>query len=279
MLNYRLIVTGIHLSFTVVEAFAGRLLNRETSTRKDVVMEVASVAVIPLGIVPMTLFGAPKIVEWLRPGSENALVNWPWWLMFIVLLLADDLTQYWWHRLAHTFPQFYKLHRAHHSAQYMSVRIVYRNNIIFYALMPGLWLSAALIHLGFGSVYVWYICAKMLVIIGAHSSVPWDVPLLKWRATRPLMWVLERLISTPATHAAHHGRHEADGVTHYHGNYGNFLFLWDVIFGTAKVTRRRPDSYGLEDVGPASLWQELVWPFGKAATGKVNAELSSPNLE
>ena len=41
------------------------------------------------------------------------------------------------------------------------------------------------------------------------------------------MWVVERVISTPATHAAHHGFSESDGVTHYHGNFGNFLFLWE----------------------------------------------------
>jgi sterol desaturase/sphingolipid hydroxylase (fatty acid hydroxylase superfamily) len=44
------------------------------------------------------------------------------------------------------------LHRAHHSAAYMSVRIVYRNNAFYYALMPGLWLSGVLLYLGFGWV-------------------------------------------------------------------------------------------------------------------------------
>jgi hypothetical protein len=37
------------------------------------------------------------------------------------------------------------LHRTHHSAADMSVHIVYRNNAFYCALMPGLWLSGALI--------------------------------------------------------------------------------------------------------------------------------------
>ena len=156
----------------------------------------------------------------------------------------------------------YAFHRAHHSARYMSVRIVYRNSLLYYAFMPGLWLSAALIHMGFGPVYLFYIVAKLTVIIGAHSSVPWDAPLWANRWTRPLIWVLCRIISTPLTHSAHHGRHVEDGVTHYKGNYGNFFFFWDVLFGTAKISSERPQVYGIENEHPATWFEELIWPVG-----------------
>ena len=46
-----------------------------------------------------------------------------------ILLIGDDMMQYWWHRLSHTYIPLYKLHRAHHNAKYMSIRIVYRNNL------------------------------------------------------------------------------------------------------------------------------------------------------
>jgi hypothetical protein len=61
------------------------------------------------------------------------------------------------------------------------------------------------------------------------------------------MWVIERTISTPATHWAHHAITNHDGVGHYKGNFGNLLFLWDVIFGTAHITRRYPEAVGLID--------------------------------
>ena len=51
-------------------------------------------------------------------------------------------------------PFLYDLHRAHHSARYMSIRIVYRNNSFYYLLMPGLWLSGALIFMGGGEEIV-----------------------------------------------------------------------------------------------------------------------------
>jgi len=75
------------------------------------------------------------------------------------------------------------------------------------------------------------------------------------------MWVIERTISTPSTHWAHHGQHKDDGVTHYKGNFGNLLFFWDVLFGTAKITRRYPDSVGVENREPVSAQHQLLWPL------------------
>ena len=51
----------------------------------------------------------------------------------------------------------------------------------------------------------------------------------------------------PATHFAHHALTENDGVGHYTGNFGNLLFVWDMLFGTAHITRRYPQAYGLAD--------------------------------
>ena len=64
-----------------------------------------------------------------------------------------------------------------------------------------------------------------------------------------------------ATHHAHHGRHLSDPAVHYKGNFGNLLFFWDVLFGTAKITRSYPESYGVENLPPATLGQQLLWPI------------------
>jgi sterol desaturase/sphingolipid hydroxylase (fatty acid hydroxylase superfamily) len=101
----------------------------------------------------------------------------------------------------------------------------------------------------------------MAVIIGAHSDVAWDKPLYQIKWLSPVMWVVERTISTPSTHHAHHGRHADDPAVNYKGNYGNLLFFWDVLFGTAKITRSYPESYGVENLAPATLGQQLLWPI------------------
>lgn len=120
-------------------------------------------------VLVLSVAAATALCAWLMPAERDLLAHWPWWQMLAVLLVADDLTQYFWHRLSHT-SIIWPLHRAHHSAAYMSVRVVYRNNAFYYALMPGLWLSGVLLFLGFGWVYVAYTIVKLTVIIGAHSG-------------------------------------------------------------------------------------------------------------
>lgn len=145
----------------------------------------------------------------------------------------------------------------------MSIRVTYRNNFFYYLLMPGLWIAGVLIFLGFGKVYAVYIVLKLAVILGAHCAWRWDEPLYRVKALRPLMWVVERTISTPATHWAHHALTNADGVGHYKGNFGNFLFLWDVLLGSAHITRRYPEKVGLQDdlvYGQERWYHQMFFP-------------------
>lgn len=258
--DYKLVITAIFVVFALFELLRGRFLNRETRPR-DLIIEVISTVSIMVVIVPSIIWLVDAFAVATLPQWRDAWASWPWWAMLGVLLVADDMTQYWWHRASHALPWLFHLHRAHHTAGYMSVRIVYRNNVFYYCLMPGLWLSAGLVYLGFGPVYAVYLVVKMAVIVGAHSSVRWDEPLYRNRVGAKLMWVLERLISTPATHNAHHGRHAADPATHYAGNYGNLLFLWDVVFGTARITRAFPEEFGVEGESARSWKEELFWPL------------------
>ncbi len=230
--------------FALAEIIQGRFFAPQ-ATREDNRLDIAVTLLFPV-IAATVLGAATALCEWLIPGQRNALAHWAWWQMLLLLLLADDLTQYFWHRLSHT-SVMWPLHRAHHSAAYMSVRIVYRNNAFYYALMPGLWLSAVLLFMGFGWVYVAYTVVKLSVIIGAHSAVRWDQWLYRHRWLSPLAWLVEHTISTPATHYAHHALVQDDGIGHYTGNYGNLLFLWDVLFRTAHFSRRYPPAYGLAD--------------------------------
>ncbi|WP_339463335.1 sterol desaturase family protein [Pseudomonas sp. EA_105y_Pfl2_R69] len=254
------VVSLIFLGFILLELVLGCFF-QPRGQRRDVLQEIIGSSLL-LGLTfPLIMFLAGTGLGELVPEWRGALADLPWVAGIALFLLFDDMTQYWWHRLSHKVPVLYNLHRAHHSAPYMSVRIVYRNNSFYYLLMPGIWFSAALIYLGLAPEYYAYLIVKMLVIFGAHSSVAWDEKLYKIRALRPLMWLLERTISTPSTHSAHHGLDADDGVTHYKGNYGNLLFFWDVLFGSAKITRRRPAHYGIEDMAPVSWQQELFWPL------------------
>lgn len=171
------------------------------------------------------------------------------------------MVQYWWHRASHSKVWLYKLHRANHNAKYMSFRIIYRNNFFYYLLMPSLWLSGVLIYLGLGWAYAGYLVVKLAVITGAHADWKWDEALYRNRYTNKAMWLIERIISTPSTHSCHHGYDPEDGITSYKGNYGNLLFFWDVLFGTAKINRKYPSRYGVKGMRRAEWGEQFLWPL------------------
>ena len=259
-----LAILSILIGFIILEILFTDFFRKPGQKRSDAIVEIVGSGMLVLITQPTILLTAGWLMSKTLPQTQGILSDWHFAAVFALFLIFDDMTQYWWHRISHSVPWLYKLHRPHHEAEYLSIRVVYRNNIFYYFLMPGLWLSGALIYMGGGWVYAVYIVIKMSVIYGAHSDVRWDAPLYKIKALSPLMWLVERTFSTPATHSAHHGKHADDGITHYKGNYGNLLFFWDVLFGTAKITRHYPEKMGIENLPPTSTGEQLLWPFVRA---------------
>ncbi|MGH8798295.1 MAG: sterol desaturase family protein [Caldimonas sp.] len=257
-----LVLFAIIATFGVLEV-ASRRHEEFHATADDTKLELFMFIALIAVSQPLIFAVTGKLCAWAMPEQQAAWAGLPWWAMTAILLVGDDLTQYLWHRASHT-PLLWPLHRAHHTAHYMSIRITYRNNFFYYLMMPGLWIAGVLVYLGLGSVYLVYIVVKLAVILGAHSAVRWDEPLYRTRRLAPLAWLLERTISTPATHWAHHALTNRDGIGHYKGNFGNLLFVWDMLFRTAKITRRYPAQVGLPDDlvhGKERWFVEMFYPL------------------
>ncbi len=256
-----IVILSIFVLFIIAEIVFSSFFNKKEQKRSDGWVELISTAVLTGLTQPFIMFLAYAGMLFMLPEQQDVLKGIPFWAGFLLFVIFDDMVQYWWHRASHSVPWLYKLHRPHHNASYMSIRIVYRNNIFYYLFMPSLWFTGVLIYLGLGWVYAVYFVIKMTIIYGAHTDLAWDKPLYKIKALSPVMWVVERLISTPATHQAHHGKYASDGVTHYKGNFGNMLFFWDILFGTAKITRQYPEEHGVENLPDTTPGEQLLWPL------------------
>jgi sterol desaturase/sphingolipid hydroxylase (fatty acid hydroxylase superfamily) len=221
---------------------------------------------------PLIVFGTAAIETWILPEYAGRLAGTAWYLQVLAFIIFDDLVQYWWHRATHRFPFLWGLHKFHHAAPYMGVRVIWRNGFFYDLILPNLWLSGILVYLGFGGVYFWYYLVKMIVTMGAHSELRWDSFLYRHRPLHPIAWVVERTISTPATHFAHHAYTEDDGVGHYNGNFGNLLFFWDVLFGSARITRKYPPRFGVPDdpeTGPDPWYVYVFYPLFRTKKRKT----------
>ena len=258
------LVLMLLLGYAVMEYASRRYKATVTANSNDTKLELLMFLSLLAITQPLAILVSGKIGAAFFPELKDSLAHLPWYAMVGILLIGDDLTQYLWHRASHS-PLLWPLHRAHHSAQYMSIRVTFRNNFFYYLMMPGLWIAGALLYLGFGGmIYALYIVAKLAIILGAHCAWRWDEPLYKIPALRPVMWVLERTISTPATHWAHHAITNDDGIGHYKGNFGNMLFVWDLLFGSALITRKFPEKVGLIDdhlFGQERWYHQMFYPF------------------
>lgn len=248
------------LVLAAIEAAGGLYFNSKRS-RNDLTLEVASTIILPVFIQPGIFFFTLFLMRYWAPQLEDLLVNIGFGWHIVAFLIFDDMTQYWWHRLSHISPTMWKLHRPHHVIEEMGVLVTYRNAILYYALMPGIWFSAILIYLGMGYAYLFYLPVKLTVILLAHSETRWDRFLYRYKWLHPLAWVIERTISTPSTHFAHHGLTADDKISHPNGNFGNLLFFWDVLFGTAKITRKYPTKYGAWNQMKEPWYIQLLFPI------------------
>lgn len=259
----KLIPATALLVLGIIEAFGGLYLE-DRRTKNDFTIELISLVTLPTMIQPAIFLVVIFFMEAFFPALEQVYAEGFFWWHFGAFLILDDMTQYWWHRLSHSNRVMWKLHRPHHVVEEMGVLVTYRNATLYYAMMPGIWFSAMLVFLGMGYAYLFYLPIKLVIILLAHSETRWDRFLYRYKILSPIAWVIERTISTPATHYAHHGLTAEDGVSHPNGNYGNLLFIWDVIFGTAKITRKYPCTFGAWNQLKEPWYVQLMFPFIKS---------------
>lgn len=241
--------------------------------RNEKTLDLVCYVIPKLLIRPLIAWVSLRIWPALFPGLQGNFAFVPFWWGFLILCVADDLTQYWYHRLHHEIPFLWRFHRTHHSAPYMGVSVTNRQNLLYYFFFSQTYVTSILVYFGLGAPAIVLQTIKSLIIILAHSSLPWDRPLYRHAVLHPLAWILERTISTPATHHAHHSDSSTDGVGYYKGNFGNMLFLWDVIFGTALITRKYPARYGITHYRNDPWQAQLLWPFVKSTV--EGSELSA----
>jgi sterol desaturase/sphingolipid hydroxylase (fatty acid hydroxylase superfamily) len=254
-------VVALFLGLAVLEMALTGFFRKPRQTRSDAIVEVVS-AFVSIGVIqPTIIISSALMMASVWPEQHYALAGVGFLVGFAFLMVADDFTVYLWHRLAHSVPTLYKLHRPHHNGEYMSVRVTFRNNLFYYAMSPSMWMGGVMLYLGLGGVFVVYKILKSAVVLSSHSDVRWDEPLYRIGWLSPVMYVVERIIVTPAVHHAHHGKYAGDGITHYKGNFGNFFMIWDVLLGTAHITRQVPVRYGVEDLPPTNAAEQLFWPL------------------
>ncbi|WP_303726875.1 sterol desaturase family protein [Pseudomonas aeruginosa] len=172
-------VSGLLVLLGSFELLAGRMLNRRQSD--ELAVDAISLAQFALLIKPAIIAGAALILAQLAPGAIGQLSSLPLWQAVLLVIIPADFMHYWYHRLGHTIPFMWHMHRTHHTATAMSISVAYWENWRWFLFMPDIWYAGALVYLGLGEAvliaHLIFGCANVLV----HSAFAWDKVLYKWR--------------------------------------------------------------------------------------------------
>ncbi|MBA3457753.1 MAG: sterol desaturase family protein [Deltaproteobacteria bacterium] len=140
-----------------------------------------------------------------------ALGAWSW----LVLLFAEDLCYYWFHRLHHEVRVLWAAHVNHHSSQHYNLSTALRQPLLTPFTGPIFWAPLALV--GF---------PPAMILTAQAVSLLYQFWLHTEAVDRlgPLEWIM----NTPSHHRVHHGKN----IPYLDKNHAGIFILWDRLFGT-----------------------------------------------
>lgn len=210
----------------------------------------------------------------LWPRSEGALAGVSFWLALPLYVLLDEYGSYWLHRKSHEWPWLWRLHKPHHVPRNLNISVTYRENWLLFLLLPTAWLAPAVVWLGHPAAFAAGSAFRTLIGMIEHCDLRWDLPLQQNRFTRPVMRVLERIVSLPDTHQVHHGVGRYGNAMK---NYGAALICFDWLHGTLMIPHARQEGFGLPEGAPVEPWAEQIfWPFVRSTKKDERADRRRP---
>ena len=215
----------------VLEIVLGRLGKaKATYEAKDTATSLA----MGLGSTIVGGFTAAAIAGvsiWVWQNHRILEIPMTAWWAWVAVFFLEDMTYYWFHRIAHERRFWWASHVNHHSSQHYNLATALRQT--WTGEVAGtwlLWLPLALIGFppamiaiqkGISLVYQYWV----------HTEAINKLP--RW---------FEAVMNTPSHHRVHHARNPR----YLDANYAGILIIWDRLFGTfIPEDEKEPPRYGL----------------------------------
>lgn len=138
-------------------------------------------------------------------------------LSIVLQILCIDLFVYWWHRINHKIPLFWKFHKFHHEDERMNSTTAVRFHTVelFFSVIAK---AVFLVLMGITVTgLVAYGILFFPVILLVHSNI---------RINQKADFLLRKLIISPLMHRIHH----SNIIAETNSNYGSVFPFWDRIF-------------------------------------------------
>jgi sterol desaturase/sphingolipid hydroxylase (fatty acid hydroxylase superfamily) len=196
----------------------------------------------PFGLVAL-------LIKINQDPTTLALSQLPLYLELPITLIVFDLIIYWQHRLFHVIPYLWNMHIIHHSDRSMDTTTALRFHP-FEILISGLikLIFISLLAPRAESFLTYEILLSSFAIFN-HSN---------FKIPKKLDNLLRIIIVTPSFHSPHHSPEKR----FTNSNYGNFLSLWDRIFGS--YTPEINSIFGIKQLETDNLFLLLKYPLNSS---------------
>jgi len=109
METHHLIVLVLFFSLVFLEIVFTKFFSKKGQRKKDGIVEFFSFFQILFFAQPLAFFTAYSLTDFYLPSLGGVISEWSVISIIALLLIFDDMTQYWWHRICHSVPILYNL--------------------------------------------------------------------------------------------------------------------------------------------------------------------------
>lgn len=265
------------IAYTLMRPLEARWPAEKWAQRRAVRVDVIYTVLNRLGIVPLVVFAllAPLFLSvdgWLRFHDiiPRQLEDWLPALdyhplaSFLIYLVILDFSEYWRHRLSHSFRWWWALHGIHHSQRQMSFWTDSRNHLLD-DLIAGVWFASLSLLIGVPpGQFIGLLIVLRLVENLSHANTRLGFG-----------WLGDYLVVGPRYHRWHHALDLPADLRFACGcNFAILFPIWDILFGTLYLAPKLPptgihesteqelsarnDFWAQQKLGLVLLWRALT---------------------
>ncbi|WP_298602678.1 sterol desaturase family protein [Zoogloea sp.] len=270
-------VVELAIAYTLMRPLEAWWPAEKWAQRRAVRVDVIYTVLNRLGIVPLVVFAllAPLFLAvdgWLRFHDiiPRQLEDWLPALdyhplaSFLIYLVILDFSEYWRHRLSHSFRWWWALHGIHHSQRQMSFWTDSRNHLLD-DLIAGVWFASLSLLIGVPpGQFIGLLIVLRLVENLSHANTRLGFGRLG-----------DYLVVGPRYHRWHHALDlPADPRFACGCNFAILFPIWDILFGTLYLAPKLPptgihesteqelsarnDFWAQQKLGLVLLWRALT---------------------
>jgi len=224
------------ITFLAVAAWETRQPNRDWIVPAGRRWTIHGILITVSAIISGAILGLSPVMAALAASKNSwGLLNQAWmpfWIRLVITVLVLDFVKYATHRLLHTLPWLWRIHRVHHADPDFDVSTAFRAHPMEFIFVQGAIIGTILLLAPPPSAVLVASLIASAFSFFEHANA--SLPLWWERRVRP--WFV-----TPDMHRIHHSEQPLEQVK----NYGEIFPWWDRLLGTYTAEPNGPLVVGL----------------------------------